>query len=66
MSAATDSARIAPPGNVLTQDPVRSYQSGFISPRIRDLDVSGLEVGGRGLRHPALGARLNAWKEQTK
>ncbi|MFH9978360.1 hypothetical protein ACH4ND_03695 [Streptomyces sp. NPDC017179] len=89
MSAATDSARIAPPGNVLTQsvrdsmvvakrnlirmtripDPVRSYRSGFISPRIRDLDVNGLEFGGRGLRHPAFdggGARSNTWKEQAK
>jgi hypothetical protein len=50
--------------------PVRSYQSGFTSPRIRDLDVSGLEIDGRGLRLPALDGgsarRSDAWKEQAK
>jgi hypothetical protein len=51
-------------------NPVRSSQSGSISPRIRDLEVSGLEVGGRELRLPALdggGARWpNTSKEQAK
>ncbi|WP_406255540.1 hypothetical protein [Streptomyces griseoaurantiacus] len=37
--------------------PVRSYQSGFISPRIRNLDLSGLEINARGVRLPVLDGR---------